>query len=125
MNTRRTPWLGAIIGSFLLFSFSAFAATRTVQISDSGDSLQFFPSSITINSGDTIQWNWACCSGAGVPTHSTTSGSCATGQCVPGPSNGEQWDSGLRNTGASFTHTFTHVGTVSYFCSQHGTQFGM
>ena len=125
MNTRRTPWLGAIIGSVLLLSFSASAATHNVQVSDSGDSLQFFPSSITINVGDTIQWTWACCNSVGVPNHSTTSGSCATGQCVAGASNGETWDSGLLNTNATFNHTFTKAGTVSYFCKTHGTQFGM
>lgn len=124
MNARRSPWLGAVVGSILLFSFSASAATHTVQISDSGDSLKFFPSSIQINVGDTIQWTWACCS-VGPPPHSTTSGSCATGQCVAGASNGELWDSGFLNTGATFIHTFTKAGTVSYFCKTHGTQFGM
>ena len=128
MNTRRTPWLGAIIGSILLLSFSASAKTVNVQISDSGDSLKFFPSSITINVGDTIQWTWACCNSVGTPNHSTTSGSCPPGvpsQCVSGTSNGETWDSGLRNTNATFSHTFTHVGTVSYFCTTHGSMFGM
>src|SRR5947208_1247072 len=47
----------------------------------------FVPSSVTIHPGDQVKWTWAS-SG-----HSTTS------------VNGI-WDSGIRNQGATFTHTF-------------------
>ena len=65
----------------------------------------FLPLSVTIHPGDQVTWTWAS-SG-----HSTTSGS-------PGMPNGI-WDSGLRNQGATFTHTFNRVGTFPYYCTQH------
>src|SRR5262249_20394710 len=64
------------------------------------------PSSVTINPGDHVRWTWA------TSGHSTTSG-------LPGMPNGI-WDSGVRNFGATFTHTFNSVGTFPYHCSQHG-----
>ena len=47
---------------------------------------QFAPSSVTIHPGDQVKWTWAS------NGHSTTS------------VNGI-WDSGIRNQGATFTHT--------------------
>jgi plastocyanin len=67
---------------------------------------QFSPSSVTINPGDHVEWTWA------TSGHSTTSG-------LPGMPNG-LWDSGVRNFGATFTHTFNSVGTFPYHCTQHG-----
>jgi plastocyanin len=68
---------------------------------------QFIPSSVTINPGDQVQWIWGQSS-----HHSTTSGH-------PGMPNG-MWDSGVRNFGATFSHTFNSVGTFPYYCTQHG-----
>jgi plastocyanin len=66
---------------------------------------RFTPSSVTIHPGDRVKWTWA--SGG----HTTTS------------LNGE-WDSGLRNQGATFTHTFNTAGTFPYHCIvQHGGYF--
>src|SRR5262249_37969983 len=67
---------------------------------------QFLPLSVTINPGDHVEWTWA------TSGHSTTSG-------LPGMPNGI-WDSGVRNFGATFTHTFNSVGTFPYHCTQHG-----
>ncbi len=36
----------------------------------------------------------------------------------------EQWDSGLLNAGATFDHTFTHVGTFAYYSTVGGTDNG-
>ena len=55
------------------------------------------PSSVTIHPGDQVKWTWAS-SG-----HSTTS-------------NNGIWDSGIRDQGATFTHTFNSVGTFPYHC---------
>ena len=45
--------------------------------------------------------------------HTTTS---AAGQS-------ETWNSGFKSTG-NFDHTFTHLGSFSYFCSLHGSDTG-
>jgi plastocyanin len=60
---------------------------------------RFVPWLVTIHPGDQVKWTWAS-SG-----HSTTS------------LNGE-WDSGIRDQGATFTHTFNSVGTFPYYCTQ-------
>ena len=72
----------------------------------------FVPSLVTIHPGDQVKWTWAS-SG-----HSTTSYS-------PGFVDiGRIWDSGVRNEGATFTHTFNSVGTFYYLCTQdHGAYF--
>ena len=73
--------------------------------------LVFSPSSVTIHPGDQVRWTW------GSSGHSTTSGS-------PGQPNGI-WDSGIRNQGATFTHTFNSAGTFPYYCIPHGGCCGM
>jgi|GEM_PF-1678227 len=62
----------------------------------------FDPDPVNINVGDTVQWVWDN------NNHSTTS-------------NTGIWDSGVRNTGATFTQPFPSAGTFPYFCSQHGS----
>ncbi len=69
----------------------------------------FGPSSVTIHPGDQVMWTWAS------NGHSTTSGR-------PGMPDGI-WNSGVRNYGATFTHTFNSVGTFPYYCTQ-GAEVG-
>ncbi len=88
---------------------SSKAATVTVTVGNGG--FFFFPSSVTIQPGDTVQWTWS----AG--GHSSTSG-------TPGLPNG-LWDSGILNQGATFSHTFPSAGSFPYFCSPHGLCCGM
>jgi plastocyanin len=88
---------------------SAQATTFQVQVGMGG--LKFTPQNITINVGDTVQWVWVA-SG-----HSSTSG-------TPGNPDG-MWDSGILNSGATFSHTFTAAGTFPYFCMPHGLCCGM
>lgn len=100
----------AVIGLLLLFSGGiAHATTFQVTIGPNGK-LQFSPSTQAIQVGDTVQWTWAS------STHSTTSGSCVGTTCTP---DGE-WDSGVLNLNATFSHTFTTAGTFPYFCTPHG-----
>ena len=87
----------------------AGAATTTVTVGDGG--FFFFPSSVTIDAGDTVEWTWS----AG--GHSSTSG-------TPGQPSGF-WDSGILNQGATFSHTFPAAGSFPYFCSPHGLCCGM
>jgi len=81
---------------------AAFAATVNVAV---GPGISYTPPTVSINAGDTVQWNW---NGA---LHSSTSNASSTL---------EVWDSGQISTG-SFSHTFTHGGTFGYFCTVHGT----
>ena len=84
-------------------------STTMVTVGDGG--FFFFPSSVTINPGDTVQWIW---NGSG---HSSTSG-------TPGQPSGF-WDSGILNSGATFSYTFPDAGSFPYFCSPHGLCCGM
>jgi plastocyanin len=69
----------------------------------------FSPSNVNINQGDQIHWTWV--SG----THTTTSGSCSGGDCLPDG----RWNSGAKSSG-SFDFTFNDAGTFPYFCQVHG-----
>src|SRR5207249_1853432 len=64
--------------------------------------LVFSPSAVTVNAGDTVDWQWM------TGYHSTT------GQQSP-----ETWDSGVQYAPHTFSHTFMKPGTYSYFCSVH------
>lgn len=68
----------------------------------------FNPDSVTITQGDTVHWVWD------TDDHSATS---AAGQL-------ESWDSGVHNTGFTFDHTFTQVGSFNYYCKIHGFDNG-
>ena len=99
-----------IVGCAAFLSLlSAGAATFQVQVGQDG--LKFTPQNVTIQVGDTVQWIWAA-SG-----HSSTSG-------TPGNPDGK-WDSGVQNTGFTFSQTFTTAATFNYFCSPHGLCCGM
>ena len=89
---------------------AANAATFDVTVGPNGN-LVFSPSSVTIHPGDQVRWTF------GSSGHSTTSGS-------PGMPNGI-WDSGIRNQGAVFTHTFSSAGTFPFYCTPHGGCCGM
>lgn len=62
---------------------------------------QFNPDPVNIKVGDTVHWIWDA------DNHSTTSD---TGI----------WDSGVHNTGFSFSRVFSAAGNFPYFCSIHG-----
>jgi plastocyanin len=98
-----------------IFTFLAFYPTvaigTTVNVTVGNGGFFFSPSTVTIRPGDTVQWTFA--SGG----HSTTSGN-------PGMPNGI-WDSGIRNQGAVFNHTFNTVGSFPYYCTPHGACCGM
>jgi plastocyanin len=91
--------------SLIFYPKAARAMTVDVTIGPGGN-LVFSPSSVTIHPGDQVKWTF------GSSGHSTTSGS-------PGQPNGI-WDSGIRNQGATFTHTFNSAGTFPYYCIPHG-----
>src|SRR4029079_7918698 len=96
--------------SLIFYPKAARAMTVDVTIGPGGN-LVFSPSSVTIHPGDQVRWTF------GSSRHSTTSGS-------PGMPNGI-WDSGIRNQGATFTHTFNSAGTFPFYCTPHGGCCGM
>jgi len=71
--------------------------TVTVHIQD----FKFVPDPVSIKVGDTVHWVWDN------DNHSTTA-------------DGGAWDSGVRNTGSTFDHTFPSAGTFPYYCLVHG-----
>ena len=89
----------------LVWITPAWAVTTTV---NAGQTLNMFtPSSVTINPGDSIKWQWI----AGI--HTTTSGTVAEGP------NG-LWDAPLDAANTSFTRVFSISGIYPYYCSFHG-----
>jgi len=77
---------------------SPMSLTETVSI----DEFSFTPDPVTINVGDTVQWD-----NDGAISHTTTA-------------NGGAWDSGLLAPGGSFSHIFGSPGMFPYICSIPG-----
>jgi plastocyanin len=93
-----------------LFTFvgprTVTAATFTVEVSPGGN-FQFVPFSVSIQLGDTVTWVWKSA------MHSVTSGN-------PGAPTG-LFDSGIHNSGFTFSFTFPNPGTFNYYCIPHGS----
>jgi len=99
------------------------AANRTVHVGRGGT---FFVDDesgtgvTTANVGDTVTWVWE-----GALSHGTDSGSCSNGGgggyggygggCTPTG----KWDSGIHQSGFSYSYTFSQAGTFAYFCDVH------
>jgi hypothetical protein len=66
----------------------------------------FSPGSTTVHVGDSISWT-----NNGSAPHSATA-------------HDGSFDTGILKKGQSGSHTFTHAGTVSYFCSVHPFMHG-
>src|SRR5262249_378647 len=87
--------------------------THTVMVGEGG-ALVFTPANLTIHVRHTLRWVW------GSNNHSVVSGTDGNADnrfCSPS-------DSGcanppLSNQGATYEHTFAHVGTFPYYCSVH------
>jgi plastocyanin len=102
-----------------LAAVPAQANTVHVQVGPN-NSLIFNPASVTINVGDTVQWDWVG------NNHTVTSGGCCNFNGLfdlgntsnGGPPAGQ-------NAGFSASHTFTQPGSFPYFCRVHGSNFGM
>jgi plastocyanin len=74
-----------------------------------GGQFSFSPATTTIKVGMTVVWT-----NASSTPHTSTSdaGSAVT------------WDSGLINTGSTFSFTFTRAGTFAYHCNVHAYMHG-
>src|SRR5205085_12448701 len=82
----------------------ANAATRNITVGQGG--ANFNPNTITAQVGDTVLWTWAG------NNHSATSE-------IPNTPNGT-FDSGIRNSGATFSFIPTTAGSYPYYCRVHG-----
>jgi plastocyanin len=94
----------------ILAPLTAFAALGLASPSLAADvgigveeTFEFAPKTQTIGVGDTVTWNF------NDEGHSTTS--------LPGQP--DKWDSGVKDQGAVFQHTFTKPGKYQYICVPH------
>src|ERR1700704_4058823 len=97
---RITSWIRKTIClGFLthLIPFVTLAAITNVDIHPSN----FNPDNVTINVNDKVVWTWVS------NFHSTTSDTAL-------------WDSGVFNSGHTFSYTFTSAGSYPYSCVVHG-----
>lgn len=93
-----------LLSIIFLFAFSSgLLAAVGVSVEDDF----FSPANLTIAAGTTVQWT-----NNGSNQHTVTSGT--------GSPDGT-FDSGLLNTGKTFSFTFNSVGTYPYYCQVHGT----
>ena len=95
------------------------SATSTIVDVTVGQGFTFMPSTVNMSVGDTVRWTWAS-SG-----HSVSSGT----PCIPNgqfcsPDNTNCQAGTLSNLGTVYEHTFTQLGTYSYFCHAH-CEYGM
>jgi len=95
-----------VIVAMLLLVVPAFAATITVNV---GPGLVFSPSSVSITTGDTVQWHF------NEFGHTTTSNA---------TSGTDAWNSGVVASGGNFTHTFSNTGDFPYYCAVHSSASG-
>jgi plastocyanin len=107
---RRILCTTALAIFFFALARTAMATTFMVDVAPDGE-LVFSPVSVSIQPGDTVMWTWKR------SDHSVTSGS-------PGVPNG-LFDSGIQNSGFTFSFTFPNPGTFKYFCQPHGACCGM
>jgi plastocyanin len=100
-------WHGrrAAICLVFLLAVSPLAGAATIQVQVAGGALSFAPDSVTIHTGDTVQWNWFG------PGHSVTSG-------TDGKADG-LFNAGIHSDGFTFSFTFQNPGTYNYFCGPH------
>ncbi len=106
----RFIFLAGISCLYLLTGGAAPGATFTVNVAPN-HSLTYDPFTVSIQPGDTVTWIWQG------SDHSVTSGS-------PDQPSG-LFDSGIKTSGSSFSFTFTTPGTISYYCTPHGSCCGM
>lgn len=81
-----------------------------------GEALSFDPEQLTVKVGSTVTWSFP---GSGHSVVSGGIGGTAAGDCaVDG-----KFASGVKNTGETFSFTFTQPGTYGYHCAAHCAQF--
>ena len=105
---RIIPWVMGV-GIFASLVTQRSGAT-TFSVDVGLDGLKFSPKNVSIQVGDTVKWTWRA------NGHSVTSGT---------PGFDGLFDSGVNNSGHTFSHIFLDSGTFTYFCMPHGACCGM
>ena len=113
--TMKTNLIHTALGSiFLLLVATGPAPGGTAYVSVQGTlHARFSPEEITVQAGDTVQWDWD--DPTFVSSHSVISGSRPNGNGL--------FNSGSKTSG-SFSFTFTNPGTYIYFCPNHSQHNG-
>jgi plastocyanin len=91
----------------LVLAASGTAMAVTVYVDVGGGGIFFVPDSVTIQRGDTVEWDW----NDPIIAHTVTSG-------ANGMSDG-LFSSGFHTAPATFSFTFPNAGTFPYFCAPH------
>jgi len=106
---------------FLIFLLPTFSVTFLFQVASSQNETlsvaivpgssspfngQFYvPNAVTVSPNTSVSWT----------NQDTSSHTITSGDFTTGPSG--QFDSGLLNTGTTFTHQFTTPGVYTYYCT--------
>lgn len=91
----------------LLLAGSGMVRAATVHVTVGGGPF-FDPNDVTIQPGDTVEWDWDSTDPEG---HTVTSGANGTGDGM--------FDSGVHSGSYTFSFTFPNVGDFNYFCIPH------
>lgn len=97
-------------------------ATPKTHVARITDGVRYDPQELTINAGDTVQWN-----NAGTKQHTVTvdPSMAKRSEDVRLPSGAEPFSSGNIDCGKSYSHTFKVPGTYKYVCANHPGETGM
>jgi len=110
-NLRQRAIRAASLAIFF-FAIAGVVSATTFKVDVApGGTFSFSPSTVTVQPGDTVTWTWKD------SDHSVTSG-------LPDAPDG-LFNSGVKNSGATFSVTFTDPGTKRYYCQPHGSCCGM
>jgi len=96
----------SLFAVLVIFATPLFAHAATHIVTQNG--VSFSPSSIIIEVGDTVQWNWT----GGI--HTVTSGA-----SLVDPQLGNLFDAPLNSINPTFSFVFTNIGTAQYLCRPH------
>jgi plastocyanin len=124
-SVRRPAWLAfpMMFGLVLLFAAGAIgpgassaAAGSTVVVTMTDDPPRFVPEKVTINAGDTVEWD-----NTGKVLHSATNNpTFAINKADASvPAGTKPFNSGFMTPGAKFSYKFTVAGTYKYICLPH------
>jgi plastocyanin len=76
------------------------AAPAEVTVGSGGD--RFTPRDVTVTAGEAVTWRWS-----------------ESGHNVQVDAAAEQFDSGYKSSGGTFSHTFSTPGTYEFYCDPH------
>ncbi|HEY8172881.1 MAG TPA: plastocyanin/azurin family copper-binding protein [Dehalococcoidia bacterium] len=99
---KRLAAAGAVLIALSIVLLATARSAKADTVSVSAVDFEFNPSTITIQVGDTVEWNF---SGADHTVKSVAGGELASGN---------------KSAGSSYSHTFNAPGTYEYFCEIHG-----